>query len=125
MAVAALRLAEYSEFVDPELLGWFVYDRSIRHRLPTIFRQTVLQEMSKEPSQTIRKEDVKRIVKSWRLLAKYETVARNAEVDIVLTMLRRAHDKRFLAPEARAGLLINILEATLGRFRSKKRSGAA
>ncbi len=120
LATVALRLAGFTAFHDPELLGSYVYDGLIRYRLPTVFRQTLLLMLRNEPKERIGTADVARITTAWSLLASYDATARHLAIDRVLTMFRRVFDRRFLPVVARAGLLFSTLEAMLGRFRSPK-----
>ena len=58
------------------------------------------------------------VLDAWSLLARYEHEARNEDIDGVLDLYRRAHDRRFLDPVTRAALVSICLEAILGRFQS-------
>jgi hypothetical protein len=117
LAVVALRLAGFQAFTDPELLGSYVYDGSMRTIDTTVLAPMVLRGMGAEPEETFGEEDVARLAPDWSLVSEYDGAARHDEVDHVLTLFRRAHDDRFLPPDARAGLLLSALEAMLGRFR--------
>jgi hypothetical protein len=119
LACLSLRLAGFARFVDPELLGSYVYYGSLRARRPTVLRQTVLSMMRTKPGEVVRPADFDRVCDAWDRLAAYDAIARHPEVDHVLILVRRGHDARFLSPQARAGLLLAALEAMLGRFRRR------
>jgi hypothetical protein len=120
LAVTALRLAGFSDFYDPALLGAFVYHGSLRTRFPSVLRQTIEQDMRNEAKQRFEKEDAERVASLLALLCDYESAARHQQIDHVLTLFRRGFDRRFLPPVARAGLLLAALEGMLGRFRPPK-----
>ena len=117
LAVVSLRLSGFTNFHDPELLGSFVYEGKMRYRRATILRQTILEELRREPEQRIGPSDSVHTGPFWHLLAEYDRVARHPDVDGVLVMFRRACDRRFLPVNARAGLMFSVLEAMLGRSR--------
>jgi hypothetical protein len=117
LAVVALRLAGLSAFVDPELLGSYVFEGVARTIDTTAFSQTILRGMGKDPAESFAPDDVGRFSSDWQLVAEYDARARHDEVDHVLTLYRRAHDAEFLPPDVRAGLLVALVEAMLGRFR--------
>lgn len=119
LGVATLRLAGFAEFVDPELLGSYAFNGPHRTVQPTVLRQTILGMMAKDPDEAIRAEDHDRLLELWGLLSGYETQARTADVDTVLELFRRCNDRQFLPGPARAGLMIAVLEAMLGRFRPR------
>ena len=57
---------------------------------------------------------------TWSLIANYEHEARDPEIDRILEVFLRAHDRRFLPPQTRAALATICIEALLGRFRPRK-----
>jgi hypothetical protein len=117
LAVVALRLAGFQGFTDPELLGSYVYDGNMRTIDTTVLASMVLRGMGADPKESFGESDVARFSPDWSLVDEYDATARHDEIDHVLTLFRRAHDDRFLPPDARAGLLLSALEAMLGRFR--------
>jgi hypothetical protein len=120
LIVTALRIAGFSSFTDPELLGSYVYDGRFRHRRATVLRQTVLMRLQQDPPDALYKPELRRINDAWGLVDSYRTTARHPEVDAMLTLFRRVHDDRFIPPDARAGLMLATLEAMLGRFRRRR-----
>lgn len=119
LGVIALRLAGYTQFIDPELLGWYVYDGSIRHRFPTVYRQTILKMLDQDQHEHVSAADAAGITPIWQMLSRYDSNARHAGIDRLLTMYRRTFDHRFLPIAAQAGLMFSTLEAMLGKFRGK------
>ncbi len=119
-AVAALRLAGFWRFVDPSLLGWYIFEETIRIRIPTVLRQSVLGGMSHEPTEIIGESDQVRLDEMASLVERYRRDCRTPDVDGLLGELLRAHPNDFLAGEASASLLLGVIEETLGRFRPKK-----
>jgi hypothetical protein len=117
LAVVALRLAGFGAFTDPELLGSYVYEGSIRTIDTTVFAAMILRGMGADPAESFGAGDAERLAPDWALVVDYETRARNGEVDHVLALYRRAQDSDFLPATARATLLVAIVEAMLGRFR--------
>lgn len=117
LAVIALRLAGFAAFVDPELLGSYVFEGSVRTIDSTLFAQRILRGMGKDPEESFGENNVAGFYPDWRLVTEYDTTARHAEMDHVLTLYRRSHDTEFLPAGTRAGLLIALVEAMLGRFR--------
>lgn len=120
LGVLSLRLAGFGGFHDPELIGQYIYDERIRLRHPTILRQTLLQQMRTEPDEQILPQDISRIIPFWRLLSNYDATCRDADIDCVLLMFRRAFSARFMSGAGRSILLFSALEAMLGRFRRKR-----
>lgn len=118
LAVTALRLAGFGAFVDPELLGIYVYNGNTRMIDSSVFSLMILRGMGSEPEKSFGEDDMSCVYPWWRLLLDYDRHARHDEIDHVLALYRRAHDRRFLPPDARAGLLFATLEAMLGRFRA-------
>jgi hypothetical protein len=114
-AVTGLRLAGLRSFVDPELLGWYVYQGSLRYRRETVLRQTAVMRIGSEQTE-LSQEILEQVVPLWSLLSAYEAEGPSRALDRLLAMFRRAHDQ-FALPEARAALLFAVLEALLGRFR--------
>lgn len=120
LATAALRLAGFSEFYDPELLGVFVYQGSIRTRFPSVFRQTIEQKMRKPAKEKFAESDVETVGNLLQLLTRYDNEAQHPQVDLVLRLFRRGFDHEFLPAIARASLLFSAIEAMLGRFREPR-----
>ena len=117
IAVSVLRLAGFSEFIDPELLGWYIFEGTRRYRTPTVFRQSIVKTMSRPPNQRIAKTDLDRIEELAALLTTYSGDHSNEQVDESIGEFLRAHPNRFLPRQASAGLLLGVLEEVLGRFR--------
>lgn len=120
LAVVGLRLVGFNSFIDPSLLGWYVYDGSIRHRRETVLRQSVITAMGSSDPAVIEESMHGELVDAWTLMANYDREARDSGIDTILDLFLRAHDRRFLPPQTRASLALICLEAMLGRFRSKK-----
>ena len=59
--------------------------------------------------------DVERM---WSLLARYDGEVRDPEIDRMLDLYRRVHDRHFLPTATRAHLAWICVESLLGRFRS-------
>ncbi len=118
LAVAALRLAGFGAFVDPELLGTYIYDGVTRTIDTSVFSLMILRGMGKEPEESFGEGDIGRLYPWWRLLLDYDRRVRHDEIDHLLALYRRAHDRKFLPPDTRAGLLFATLESMLGRFRA-------
>lgn len=118
-AVLALRLAGFSRFVDPALLGWFVFEGNIRTRIPSVLRQSVIQRAAHEADQEIGPIDEDRVAGFAQLLASYRTTGGDAEVDALLDGFLLAHPNDFLPGEASATLLLATVESALGRFRPR------
>jgi hypothetical protein len=119
-AVAVLRLAGFSKFIDPELLGWYVYEGMVRYRIPTVFRQSILKTIVHEPDERISESDLERVGALAALLAQYATDHSDGQMDELVGEFLRAHPSRFFPSEASAGLLFAILEEVLGRFRPRR-----
>jgi hypothetical protein len=118
LAVTALRLAGFAGFVDPELLGTYIYAGITRTINSSVFSLMILRGMGSEPEESFVENDIGALYPSWRLLLAYDQCARHDEIDHVVALYRRAHDCKFLPSDARAGLLLATLEAILGRFRA-------
>lgn len=117
LAVVALRLAGFSAFHDPELLGPFVYVEGSRCRRPTVLRQTLLMQTQRDPVEMLTPADGARVGPHWQLLADYNTTARHPEIDQALTLYRRVFDRQVTPAQARAQMMLGLVEALLGRFR--------
>ncbi len=117
LVTVALRCAGFTAFTDPDLLGAYLYAGSLRLRLPTILRQTILLQMRAPATQQIAAADVVRTAPVWQRLVAYDRTARCAEIDALLSLFRRSFDDCFLPAQARIGLQIAALESMLGRFR--------
>jgi hypothetical protein len=120
LATVALRLAGFSEFYDPELLGVFVYQDSIRTRFPSVFRQTIEQKMRRSAKEKFAESDVEIVGRLLHLLSEYDNTARHPQVDQVLRLFRHGFDQEFLPEIARGSLLLSAVEGMLGRFRKPK-----
>jgi hypothetical protein len=120
LGTTALRLAGFSEFYDPELLGVFVYQGPVRTRYPSVFRQTIERNMQSPPKRWIAEPDIARVSEFVRLLTDYDSRARHDQIDLVLRLFRHAFNREFLPQISRAGLLLSAVEAMLGRFRAPK-----
>lgn len=115
LATVGLRLAGCGSFSDPELLGLYVYERTLRHRRETVFRQSVLMQAGTgRPTQPIPNTET---LTELTRLADYDQEARDDRVDGLLDLYRRAFDRRFLHPSTRATLVFVLIEAMLGSFR--------
>ena len=117
LSVAALRLAGFSTFTDPALLGWYIYEGRICFRIPTVYRQTILRQIAEEPVQQIALSDLKRVKQTAALLADYHKSHVCDQIDGLLGDFLRAHPNSFLPQKTTAVLLLGIMEAVLGRFR--------
>jgi hypothetical protein len=120
LAVAVLRLAGFADFIDPTLLGWFIYQGSMRIRIPTVFRQTIVRTMVDAPGQMLTQADEARMGDITALISTYDSERRDPEVDRLLGQFLRGHGSQFLPRQASAGLMFGVLEGILGRFRPKK-----
>lgn len=116
-AVAVLRLVGFSKFIDPELLGWFIYEGMMKYRTPTILRQSILMTMNQEPNERISKDNLGRIKEFAALYAHYTTEYSDDQIEELISVFLRAHPSRFVPSMASAGLLFGVLEEILGRFR--------
>ncbi|MDJ0869491.1 MAG: hypothetical protein QNK03_25535 [Myxococcota bacterium] len=119
LGVLALRLAGFGRFHDPELLGSYTYIQSMRYRRATVLRQTVLQAARTSAAGRVTAADMERVLPAWDLLTTYDARGRHFEIDHILTLFRRAFDRRFVPARSRPGLLLGALEGMLGRFRSR------
>lgn len=117
LATLALRLAGFSEFCDPELLGVFVYQGSTRTRFPSVLRQTIEQKMRQPAKEKFAESDLEVVGRLLHLLTEYDKAARHPQIDQVLRLFRHGFDREFLPEIARASLLLSALEGMLGRFR--------
>ncbi|MGA9597328.1 MAG: hypothetical protein WBV06_14300, partial [Acidimicrobiia bacterium] len=120
LAVAGLRMCGFSAFIDPELLGWYMYHGLMRSRRETVLRQSVLMAMGTPPPVRVGPGDAGAVLGSWKLVARYDAEARDPAIDRTLDLYRRAHDRRFIPTETRAVLAVICLESLLGEFRPKK-----
>jgi hypothetical protein len=120
LAVVALRLAGFTAFHDPELLGSFVYVEGSRCRRPTVLRQTLFIQTQREPDEMLRPADGARVGPVWQLLADYNTMARHPEIDQALTLYRRVFDRQVTPVQARAQMMLGLVEMMLGRFRGPR-----
>jgi hypothetical protein len=114
-AVTALRLAGHDRFVDPDLLSTYMFDDVGRAVYPSVFRNAVLARLEAPPEASLTADDLPGVQAHWRTLIAYEEEAAHDDIDHMLALFRRAHDREFLEPSARAGLLIRAMELMLGR----------
>lgn len=113
-AVSVLRLAGFTRFHDPQLLGdYALVGGSLRYRRPTVYRQTVLLRSRAEPEQ-LTDAHTGDVVALWALVLR-SLAAPSPVVDHVLALFRRAHDTITLTPAVRMQLLFAGLEAVVGR----------
>lgn len=119
LAVLGLRIAGVDGFLDPELLGWYVYDGRLRYRKETVYRQTALMVLNTDDQHMLTQQQLGKAREVWRLLADYCAHPMDPRIEMIFDQFRRAHDP-YLMPEARALLLFVVLEALLGPFRSKR-----
>ena len=117
LAVAGLRLAGHGGFINPALLGWYVYDGNLRYRRETVLRQSILMRLQSVDSDPIDAAAIGAVGGTWTLLARYEREARDPGIDRILDLYRRVHDRRFLPNTTRGHLMWMGLEQVLGRFR--------
>jgi hypothetical protein len=114
-AVTALRLAGFWTFKDPSLLGWYVYEETIRTRIPTVLRQSVLLGLAREPAQQITDGDL--LDEMAALVARYRTEFAGPAVDGIITDFLSAHPNTFVPGETITTVLMAVVESVLGRFR--------
>jgi hypothetical protein len=122
-AVLALRLAGFWRFVDPALLGWYVYEGTLRTRIPTALRQSVLQGMRHPAEEVISPARHVVVDQQAALVAGYRAGKIDDEIDDeidgLLDALLSAHPNAFVPGETSAALSFGVIEATLGRFRPR------
>ncbi len=75
--------------------------------------------MDKETEEQVGPADRAKLQSLWQLLKRYDAKARDPGIDQLLTMYRRAFDRRFLPIAARAGLMFSTMEGILGPFRKR------
>lgn len=119
LTVVGLRIAGFDGFTDPELLGWYVYQGSLRHRRETAFRQTVLMGLGRDDQVALDADALVGAQETWALLAAYDGRGGHLDLERLLGQFRRAHDP-FVTEDARLTLLYGVLEGLLGRFRPAK-----
>ncbi|HUR33850.1 MAG TPA: hypothetical protein VM032_08640 [Vicinamibacterales bacterium] len=117
LAVTGLRLAGLDTFIDPALLGWYVYHGNIRHRRETVLRQSVLMAMQSAPPLQLTADQRAATAALWSRLARYEATARHDNIDRMMDLFRRVHDRHFLDLTTRASLANICLEMMIGPFR--------
>lgn len=117
LAVTGLRLAGLDTFIDPALLGWYVYHGNIRHRRETVLRQSILAAMQFAPPLQVGGDARADTFDAWSLLARYEQGARSEELDRMMDLFRRVHDRHFLDGTTRASLATICMEMMIGSFR--------
>lgn len=119
LAVLTLRLAGFTSFVDPSLLGWYIFEGRQRIRIPTIFRQTIIHAMVHQPEMAVTSEDEETLIEMSELVSTYDQLRRHDEVDRLISEYLRGHPSKFLPDRTSASLMFAVLEGTLGRFRPK------
>lgn len=117
LAVTALRLAGFHDFVDPELAGPVLMRGPVRLRRPSVLRAAVWQRFVDE-SRAVpigRTADAARLgTHMQRLLA----LARRPHADLsrAASLYRKGFDRRFTDATTAAMLHFAALECLLGRF---------
>lgn len=119
LLVIVLRLAGFKKFIDPELLGNYMYRGSMRYRQASILRLSVLMVLGKEPLEVLQNADNEPLLKYWDLLALYHSNTHSAEIDLILNIYRRIHENWYMPVKSRASLSFTLLEKLLGTFRAK------
>lgn len=117
LTTVGLRIAGFEDFVDPELLGWYLYDGAVRHRRETVLRQTVLMGVSSGNHRLLTDHDLRTAGRVWAALGAYGQQPPVAEIDDMLHLYRRAHDP-YASAQTHLTLLFALLESMLGQFRS-------
>ena len=119
LVVTGLRLAGFKKFIDPELLGNFMYKGNMRYRQRSVLRQSVYMDLCKEPAETLLPEHKDRVLHCWDLLANFHYHAYSPDIAMILNLYRKLHESRYMPMVSRAGLSFTVLEKMLGPFRSK------
>jgi hypothetical protein len=115
-AVLALRLAGLSRFYDPEMLGDYVLcRRNSLCRLPSIYRQTLLNHLTRHPPDRLPADGGDDLHTLWSLLRAYASGQISPTIENALTLFRRAHNPLGMQPATRALLLYAALDIALGR----------
>jgi hypothetical protein len=119
LAVTALRLLGFTTFYDPRLLGLYIYEGQFKLRYPSIYRQTILSMLLKDPDRILSSKDMKNLTPIWQMLREYDSTAYHSEIENVLQIYRKIFDTRFIPYPVRMGLMLSNIESMLGRFRPK------
>jgi hypothetical protein len=104
-ATIILRLAGFNAFLDPELLGWYIYEGSRRFRMPTVFRQSVLKQFANPATEHITQESKSALSESSTLFGRY-LKRESPDVNRLLGEFLRAHPRPFILPNGSALLLL-------------------
>lgn len=118
-AVLALRIAGFGGFVDPALLGWFVFEGSIRTRIPSVLRQSVIRQAAHDAPETVTTSDGERLVEQSATIQLARQRCPDPEVEALLDSFLVAHPTSFFPGEASAALLLAGIETVFGRFRPR------
>jgi hypothetical protein len=119
LAVLTLRLAGFTSFVDPSLLGWYIFEGRQRTRIPTIFRQSIIHAMVHPPETAVTSEDEEMLNEMSNLVSTYDQFRRHDEVDRLISEYLRGYPSKFLPDRTSASLMFAVLEGMLGRFRPR------
>ena len=113
-SVIALRACGFTKFVDPALLGNFVYNGPIRLRQPTVVRQTMLIRYFDDYD----RPDEDALQEASRLHdAVLDACERHPRLDALLELFRQAFLHPALDDQVRARVAFAFIESTMGRFR--------
>jgi hypothetical protein len=118
LAVAALRLAGFEEFVDPEMAGLHVMLGQRPLREPSVLRQTVLTAIRLDPQRFVTAADEALTAPMWALMARYDAGAAHGDIERWLGLFLRMHHVGFLDAPVRLSLGFALVEGLLGRFRA-------
>lgn len=119
LLVVALRLYGYKQFIDPALLGIYMYRKNLRYRKASVLRQSILLEMRKTPKEVITIQDREPLLLQCKLIEQYFTQVHSAEADHMLNLYRIVHEHRYMPVGTRMGVAFTLLEKMLGGFRPK------
>lgn len=112
-----LRLAGYTKFIDPELLGGFAYHGYGRYRQASVLRQSILTKLQKAPVEHISEDQLLVIEQHWKTLVSYHFLHNHPDINHTLSLYRRIYEQEYIPLKSRAKLLFAALESMLGRFR--------
>jgi hypothetical protein len=118
-AVLALRLAGFARFVDPSLLGWYVFEGPLRTRIPTVLRQSVIQQAGHPAPEVVSTADQDAVAMLAALVEDYRDRSADVDVDALLDEFLVAHPNDFLPGETSAALMLATIESAFGRFRPR------
>lgn len=123
LLVTGLRLAGFKHFVDPELLGIFMFKgESLRFRQPSVLRQSIYMNMMKEPAEVFDEKHVPYATKCWNLLAEFSRTAYSEDVVTLLDTYRNIHETQYMPLISRVSLSFTLIEKMLGGFRGRNES---